>query len=225
MKILFTIPTLYNTPAITQECTSQLLESTKAFERDIYVVANQATESFNSWKVEEPVHKKSSELAYNISRAINVGLDALTDHDYFCFVDEGLRFKEGWLEEFISIYTEYDNVGVLGNRPHSTFKSYNVPLKEDLYEVLWTDGVMLIKADRIESIGRFDESYFADCETQDYCYRAMQQGYKNLYYHSKKIEHKKSITSQSIQIADIVSKSRRLLDSRWGEWREKMYRI
>lgn len=227
MKVLFTVPTLYSNPAHTQACVDGLIETTQDVERDIYVVVNEMNEAFERWKPEAPVQKRCSNLAFNIAKAINTGIDELTDHDYFCFVDEGLRFRQGWLEDLINIYEEYDNVGVIGNKGHSTFKFYHVPLKDKLYEVLWSDGIMLIKRDRIEKVGRFDEDYFADCETQDYCYRLMEAGYTNLYYQSEKLHHKNvgwsDKSPRSKELIEVAERSRGLFMSRWDEWRRARY--
>jgi GT2 family glycosyltransferase len=230
MKILFNIPTLFCNPAATQACIDSLVSSTMNIERDIVVVVNEMTDEFESWDPNHAcVHKRCSHLKFNISKAMNTAIEMITDHDYFCFVDEGMKFKDGWLAEFIEIYNRYDNVGIIGVRGHSTFKHYHIKIDANLYQVLWSDGLMFMRPDRIKRIGNFDEKYFADCETQDYCYKLIDAGYVNLYFDSNKVHHQLYSSGEKVSGPDLIAlesltrRSRQIFMSRWGSWREMRY--
>lgn len=224
MKILFVIPTLFYNPVQTKECVNSLLSSLKntEYEYSIWVIANTENQAFNEWIPPINVNKDCSNLKYNISKAINLGISREANYDYFCYIDEGIRLSSKWLEFILSIYNKYNNIGVIGIRPHSTFNYYHIELEKSIYEVLWTDGIMFTGSDRINNTGKFDELYFADCEMQDYCYRLMNNGYRNLYVNTPLIKHilvpwtLKSYSTD--ELMSRVNKSRELRHTRWGKW-------
>ncbi len=42
----------------------------------------------------------------------------------------------------------------------------------------WVDGVMFFSIDKLKEIGKFNENYFGDCESEDFNYHIRENGYK-----------------------------------------------
>ena len=231
IKILFVIPTLFCNSKQTIDCVNSLLNSLEntIYDYDIWVIVNTESQMFNDWNPPTGVNKDCSGLEFNIAKALNLGISKKTDHDYFCFIDEGMRFDSGWLDSVYNVYNKYDNIGMIGNRPHRIFKYYHIKLEENVYEILWSDGIIFTKFDRIENVNGFDESYFGDCETQDFCYRLINKGYKNLYLSSAGygIQHQTTDwEAKTYNINELIFKaenSRKLCNTRWKEWKESKY--
>lgn len=225
-KILFVIPTLFNNPERVKKCVYSLIDTVES-DFDIVVVSNTENEEFTNWKCPEEVTKKVSGLKYNIAKAINTGFEELTDHKYLCYVDEGLVFENSqWLKDISYFYKTFPNCGVIGIRGHSTFARYHRRINDEFYKVLWTDGIMFMTPDRFKKMEGFDESYFGDCETQDFCYRLVEKNYNNFLYKTDKIHHeithfeKKDSNSEFL---DIVLESRKRFLEKWEDWRNSKY--
>ncbi len=61
---------------------------------------------------------------------------------------------------------------------------------DDIHEIFWATGAcMFIKKDLFESLGGFDEDYFAHQEEVDLCWRAKNQGHKIYYVGTSKVYH------------------------------------
>lgn len=117
----------------------------------------------------ENVVKAYSEPGGHISHAMNVGLDYITDEDWFVYQEDDLVIQdEKWLEKMISIYKTIDNCGAFGTRLHGLQRKYNpqqthtiesLKIKDtDTFEVYWSDGFTLISGDIIRKHNlRYDE--------------------------------------------------------------------
>lgn len=227
MKILFVIPTLFNDPNIVKECVDSINSSMPdSNDHTITVVCNTANDEFEKWTPPANVIKECSNVKYNISRAINVGISKRTTEEYICYVDHGTRFQEGWLAPILKLYQQHDNIGVIGNRKHSTFRYYHNRLSENAWDVLWTDGIMFMTYDTFKLVGEFDESYFADCETQDFCYKLIEHHNRmNIAIDSEYLSHAYSpnLNTDRRELFNVQESSRNLFMSRWDEWRRNRY--
>ena len=107
--------------------------------------------------------------------------------------------------------------------------SGNKKVSEDpeLYEVLWSDGILFTTKQIIYELNGFDESYFGDCEMQDFGYRLHFKGYTNLYWKSLFSSHKlidyTSKSSNPKQLIDLAWKSRKLFKDTWNDIEYKTY--
>jgi glycosyltransferase involved in cell wall biosynthesis len=115
------------------------------------------------------ITKIESEPGGHIAHAMNVGMEYMTDEDWFLYQEDDLVITtEKWLEKMTSIYKTIDNCGALGIRLHGQQRKYN-PRKEytieslkvrdkDTFEVYWSDGVTVISGDVIRKHNlRYDE--------------------------------------------------------------------
>ncbi len=80
--------------------------------------------------------KTESEPGGHIAHAMNVGMEYMTDEDWFLYQEDDLVITtEKWLEKMTSIYKTIDNCGALGIRLHGQQRKYN-PRKEYTIESL-----------------------------------------------------------------------------------------
>jgi hypothetical protein len=188
--------------------------------------------------ISSKVTKHISNLEFSISRAVNSVFESIfvKDNDILGFVQSDCYFENhDWITYYLEILTNSEyNPGVLGQRPH--LRTNVLTLKEkykdkfSLFNSFWNDGVMLFKASLIQDIGLFDENYFGDCESQDFCYRAHEAGFNNYWLSDNEAFFKfKHITVNFDYKARYnpevyklkVSQSRKYFDSKWREFEIK----
>jgi hypothetical protein len=88
---------------------------------------------------------------------------------------------------------------------------------------------MFFSTKLFDEVGVFDESYFGDCESQDFCYKVKKAGYKNYRAHINQTHEalgfgNKVSMAQQQEFLQKVVQSRNLLHSRWDEWQDDVAR-
>ena len=233
-KIKFVVPTVFARKETEILCVENLCEQALKHnvENEVHMVCNFESIEFEKWKPEHPqIQKHVSHLMHSISKALNViaKQENTKDFDYFCFVQSDVFFEdETWIEKCIEVYETYGNVGVIGTRPHSDFERYNKLIADikingidEMHEVLWSDGIMFFSTKFFDEIGYFDEQFFGDCESQDFCYRLFEKEYKNIYIHFKYLKGYHELvgfdrkSSKSDLLIKDVNRSRKLFFRKW----------
>lgn len=192
MKLHAVVPTIMTNPKQEFKCLQQLVTQFDQAKLDftIYFVANFPIEEFNQYvPIDERIVKSISNLPFSISRAINSIFETIEfqDEDALAFIQSDTFFKnENWITDLLEVLnTEALNAGVVGLRPHSSSNRIGSPLifknKFPIHPVAWSDGVMLFKGKVYNKVGGFDEKYFGDCESQDFCYLADKEGFTNYW--------------------------------------------
>ena len=92
----------------------------------------------------------------------------------------------------------------------------------------WVDGVMFFSIDKLKEIGKFNENYFGDCESEDFNYHIRESGYKIYrvilsYIHYSDPFKSKVIKEENIIFLNHVKKSRYLLAQKWGKKKDVIY--
>tara|TARA_A100001201_G_scaffold143086_1_gene143289 strand:- start:1638 stop:2363 length:726 start_codon:yes stop_codon:yes gene_type:complete len=184
-NILFITPTIMGRPELEIAMVENIA---KLFpECKVLFVANVEDNLFEEYKPKyDNIIKTISGEKYNVSKALNKGLDYLTNEDYVCFVQSDMFVSELTIQMCKSIVDDEEfNSGIVGIRPHSIFHLYNKLVATieglDVYRVLWSDGIMFWSKKVLQDVGRFNEDYLGDRESQEYCYRAHEKGYNNYY--------------------------------------------
>ena len=224
-KILFAIPTLFHNKELVVNCIDTLRTNVTKFniEYEICVIINQMTDEFQSYDLGPLVTKLSSNLQFNIGKALNTAALSKTDYDYFCYIDEGLTIDDDtWIDYLIQLFELNDKIGLVGCRPHSTFDNYNIKISDEpeLYEVLWSDGILFTTNQLMHEFNGFNEAYFGDCEMQDLGYRLHFAGYTNIYWKNlfkhKLVDYtlKSDRPNELIRLAYM---SRQLFKDTWNE--------
>ena len=146
-KILFLVPTIMNRKELEIKAVETMANQFP--ESKVLFISNIEDEDFDSYEPKkENIEKYVSGLRYSISKALNTGLEHLTDEDYICFLQSDMFVDKNVVEVCKDIIDDEElNTGVVGIRPHSTFRAYHklVTKKDsfDVYRVLWSDGLMM----------------------------------------------------------------------------------
>ena len=230
--LIIIIPTLFNRPDLLKDAVNHVktaILNTK-YSVSLKVVINSGNEEFDKWETD--VKKICSNLQFNIAKAVNSGvLDE--EARYYCFFDEGIRIKDiNWINILFELYnTKEFNVGSIGVRPHSTrelycnpieevvSKKFNIPYK--IENLLWSDGILFFSKEIYKDVNGIDESYFGDCELQDFCYKIHIKDKLN-YRIFLPIEHKQfgfdrkiSNEDENQKLINLVMESRKKFSSKW----------
>lgn len=228
-SIFFVIPTLFNRPERVNDCVEALYKNLGNFNYnfEVTVVTNISTINFEQFMFCQPVKKLSSGVMFNIAKALNSALKQNNSHDFFCYVDEGIRIHDiQWLDYAIELVSQ-QFIGSIGCRSHSTFEHYHRVYQEDppLFEVLWSDGILLTRMNSIQALGGFDERYYADCELQDFGYRLHQAGYTNLHWQDLAEHETEEFSKKHKQTKKLIAlrnRSRLYFMKRWMHFEKEL---
>ena len=170
-KILVVIPTTASRPEIVQQVLDSLYSNTEFVIKTILVKnGTYSDEEFLNYDYKHPnIIKTTSSPGGHLAKAMNKGLEYLTDEDWYLYQEDDLVITtDSWLEKITSLSKSIRNCGVFGTRLHGAQRKYN-PRKEftieslkikdkDTFEVYWCDGITLVKGNIIrEHIIRYDE--------------------------------------------------------------------
>lgn len=181
MSYLFVVPTIMGRPQLEISNVEKL--ATEFPDSRILFVSNVEDEDFSNYiPTKNNIIKKVSNKKYSISKALNLGINSL-EEDYFVFVQSDVLINKPAINFFTEIHQTYPNVGVIGIQQHSNFNKFHKQIPHpnaSMFNVLWTDAVMFIHKNVINKLGPFNEDYLGDKESQEYCYRAIEEGYQNI---------------------------------------------
>lgn len=87
---------------------------------------------------------------------------------------------------------------------------------------------MFFSIDKLKEIGKFNENYFGDCESEDFNYHIRENGYKIYrvilsYIHYSDPFKSKVTKEENIIFLNHVKKSRFLLAQKWGKKKDIIY--
>lgn len=192
MKLHVVVPTIMTNPEQEFNCLDQLVTHFDSAKLDfkIYFVANFDIKEFEDYTpVDSRIIKSVSNLPFSISRAVNSVFEKIeyVDNDILAFIQSDTFFTNSkWIESLLEVVNTPElEPGVLGLRPHKSINIIEAPIdfkgRFNIHPVQWSDGVMLFKGEVYRKVGGFDENYFGDCESQDFCYQALQHGYVNYW--------------------------------------------
>lgn len=229
-SVLFVIPTLFKYESMTINCVKALQKNIAQFDIDfkICVVVNSVNSSFDKVDFGPDVDKLCGNLKFSISKALNTAIQANPSADYFCYIDEGITIDNNyWIDYLIELFNKNSQIGLVGCRPHGTPEKYSKPISDDpeLYQVLWSDGILFTRMSHVLSLNGFDEQYFADCEAKDFGYRLHEAGYKNIFWRNLANHVLIDFVDKSDTPDEILyhrDKSRNLFSNRWSKFEESL---
>lgn len=227
---IFLVPTIMARPELEISSVEKLAKTFK--EAQVYFISNVEDEDFNKYvPTQSNIQKVISGTKFSISKALNKVLRELDDEKYVCFVHSDIVIPRELIESCIKISdTPELNVGVLGvesRSNHSTYgKDTGVYSDIKLKRVLWSDGIMFFTREVFEEVGYFNEDYFGDKESQEYCYRVHDKGFSNykmtlpqhlsIDHHLIPFTGKVKYDKEEFKLA--VEQSRTLFRSIWHPW-------
>ena len=172
VKILVVIPTTASRLNILDQVLDSVYSNTE-FDIKTIIVKNgtYSDEEYFEHKFKYPnIIKEKSEPGGHIAKAMNKGLEHLTNEDFFLYQEDDLIIhNNNWLSKIVSLYKSIPNCGVFGTRLHGIQRKYN-PKKEytieslkikdkNTFEVYWCDGITLVSGDIIRKHNiKYDEN-------------------------------------------------------------------
>jgi len=234
----FIVPTPWRDTKGEVECINGLSSIAQKLGLDykIYFVCNEwnLKPEFQTLKFNDPnVIIMGHNYNYSISVSLNTVLKTIrtsSNSEYVCFVQSDVHFKnENWLKRCIDVYDMYEDIGVIGFQKHSTRHTYpEIPFttigEHEFLKTLFADGFMFFDSKFINEVGLFDEQFYGDRESEDFCYRVNNLGYHNLRLLDSKNEinhyqipfHKKT-NSNPEEYMKSVDKTQILFKEKWKD--------
>jgi GT2 family glycosyltransferase len=171
------------------------------------------------------IHLIANEKNYGFAGGLNIGMRyalANSASAYILLLNNDIVVAPDFLHQLISFAEADTSLGIIGpknycyNSPnlidsmganmnmwtgkgkclgyrHADTGKFDVPLEVD-----WLGPCVLLKAEVIQKIGFYDESYFCYCEDIDYCIRVKKAGYKVMTVPQAKIWHKGGHSTQKM---------------------------
>lgn len=234
-EILFIIPTIMSRPSF--EISNLEMVAKEFPNQRILFISNVEDKDFTNYNPKSKnIEKYVSGVEFSISDAINTGISKAKGEKYFCFIQSDFFINKDAIKDIKSLCDDPSlNTGVIGIRPHSTFKKFNKRIgifySLEVFKVLWGDGIMFCKMSIFDTVGEFDNSYRGDVESQEFCYRVHDAGFNN--YIVKKASDKQSWNHKSTPFQNkakknsstflkLVDNSRKLFKKVWGDWQSKV---
>ena len=230
---LFIVPTIMTRPEYE---ISNIEHLAKTFPNDrVLFISNVDDPDFSDYQPSQPnIEKYVSNKLYSISKAINTGIDKIKDEKYICFIQSDVRVSYNVIDCCKQISDAPTlKAGVIGTTPHSNFNTFSKLLSNDidgtgqkLYNVLWADGIMFWSTKVMDEIGTFNEEYFGDKESQEYCYRVHDAGYnnylftisKNMSYETRQLSFPAKTKYDSKEFMTIVNETVDRFRQKWHPW-------
>ncbi len=227
---------VHNQLAVTRGFVKRLFQHTENFR--LIFIDNGSTDKTPGYLAEgEKTGKwKVVTLPYNfgVIKGRNIGV-CFVESDYFLNIDNDQYPRGPWLSSLFKVMdTGYDIVGceawclhppakggsvVMGNKSYdrSYYPFHRCTRPKEKFTYIGCGG-MLIKSEIYDQIGLFDEQFSpAYYEDPDFCFRAIQAGFKLGWNHNCPMEH---LAHQTIARQKLFRKNEQFLRS-WRKFQKK----
>jgi GT2 family glycosyltransferase len=167
-------------------------------------------------------------LGFASGNNIGIKYSLATNADYITLLNNDTVVDKNFLESLVKTIRSKNNIGMVSGKiinysnPNEIlfsggkidlFRGSGYHFTDDRFnsiaEVSFLSGCLwLINPKLIEDIGFMDENYFLYLEDTDYCYRAVNAGYKLIYNPNSLIYHKEGNTTGKLSSLSIYYSSR-----------------
>lgn len=185
---------------------------------ELIIIDNASTDGSYDWiKEYKDIIYKRLDKNYGFSRAVNEGIK-LAKGEYVLLLNNDTELCEGFLEEMLHVIENDYKIFGVSSKMIQYHDQHLIDDAGDEYTVIgWPykrgdgrsisefekeerifsacAGAALYRKEVFDTIGYFDESFFAYMEDVDISYRANIYGYKNVYAPKAKVYHIGSATS------------------------------
>ena len=230
MKVSIIIPVL-NQLEFTKICLKSIKKNTPAGEYEIIVVDNGSTDKTGLYLKKMPVKTIRNKTNLGVAKAWNQGIRA-SKYGLVCIINNDLVLSKGWLEALVGFYNAHPDAGVVSPGTREGVLDYDF----DPYALEYTRAMgkvyekeifgwcMLVKKERFEKAGMFDETFKIGVgEDRDFYRRLKEKGYNSYITGSSFVHHFRS------QTLNVMRKEKgkafednniKVLKERWGEGRD-----
>ncbi len=204
----------YNSANYIERLLKSIAKFNEGSDYEIIVVDNNSTDE--TVKLIQKAKVKIIENKENVgfAKGINIGAEEAKG-EYLLFINPDMEWKNGSIEDLISLFEQDSKVGVIGGkiltkngraeksagRSLKTFEVFLTTLGLDEALGVRTSpnkrcevdfvsgGFMAVRKDLFGKLGGFDENLFMYVEDMEFCYRAKKEGMKVIFEPSVKVIH------------------------------------
>lgn len=231
---------VYNQAEITRECINSVLTNTSTISEFI-IIDNGSEPPFNkpfTGFIESKLIRNDENKGFPI--AINQGIKE-SKGDIIVLLNNDVIVTPNWDEKLITALNNYDIVGPVTNYcaglQRTQIDDYSDQDELNQAAEAWAEGnrgniqdvnfiigfCMAFKASLIEELGLFDESIWPCCgEEVDFCFRAIEKGYRIGIVHECYVHHEGSRTFKmmedlkQLKYTEICKKTDEYINKKWG---------
>lgn len=214
----------HNNIEATKKCIQKVYSNTQS-DFTVFVLDNNSTDStvayltsltYDNLKVFQ--NRKNEGIIYGRNELWHIAY-GVADYDYFCFLDNDQFVQEGWDEGYLKLMKDYDVVGVEAWQMRQNFQPTRRIKNESEFFSYVGCGGMMIKREVVEDIGLFDVQFNPKYyEDPDFCFRAIQNGYKVGWCVDRVIEHQKHDLTLSSQERVFFMRNLKIIQKKWREF-------
>jgi GT2 family glycosyltransferase len=230
VKVSIIIPVL-NQLEFTKICLKSIIKNTTRGEYEVIAVDNGSTDKTSGYLKKMGIKTISNKTNLGVAKAWNQGVKA-SKYDFTCIINNDLVLSEGWLQALVDFYGTRPDAGVVSPGTREGVLDYNF----DSYAFNYTRAMarvyekeiygwcMLVKKDRFEKAGMFDETFKIGVgEDRDFYRRLKERGFNSYITGSSFVHHFRS------QTLNVMRKEKgkafednniKVLKERWGEGRD-----
>ena len=202
-KVLVVVPTTASRLSLLKEVLDSVYLNQDKFDITTVIVKNGTfpNDEYYDFDLGHDVIKLESTPGGHIARAINVGLEYMTDeYDWWMYQEDDLIFTtENWLEHAISTYKSTPKCGTLGVRlfgsqrkynPQQTYTIESLKMKDrNTFEVYWSGGITLISREVIKKHNLRCDEHMMTVPNADINLQLIELGYENWRIELENIHH------------------------------------
>jgi GT2 family glycosyltransferase len=231
VKVSIIIPVL-NQLEYTKMCLESIYNNSTPGTYEIIVVDNGSTDGTAAWlKGKKNIIVIKNRKNIGVAAAWNQGIKK-SRYDYVCIINNDLILSAGWLDALTNFYMTKKDAGVVSPGTREGILDYNfekyaasyIMAMKNHYEREIFGWCMLIKKDRFEKAGLFDEVFKVGVgEDRDFYRRLKEHGFTSYITGSAFVHHFRSATLKAVRKKigkKFEDDNVLLLNKRWGEGKD-----
>lgn len=242
----------HNNLQFTQACLNSVLDKSDYPDTEVIMVDNASIDGTSEWLIQQQERQHSvkyirSNKNLGFAGGNNLGIKAATG-EIIILLNNDTYVTKGWVRDLIRPLLRDQKIGLAGpltnnigneqrieiaysNMEEMERTSYRLTMerRREQYSVdTLAFFCVAIRKDVFQTIGYLDEDYtIGFFEDDDYCARARQAGFELVISDGVFVHHHLSASFDEMprsQRAALMSRNRKLFESRWGPWKPHRYR-
>lgn len=192
----------YNNVEMTRQCINSIINNTERNTFHIFVIDNNSDKEFK-WEGSDCVSILRNATNQSVN-GMNLGFYHAIEYGYKYIVnfDNDIICLPNWLPPLIKKMESDKTIGIVGgkqwDKDQTCFRSVGMDMMGILYknhpeedlEVFWITGsAVMLRAEMMKRIGLHDGRYISICSDSDYCFHALDRGWKVVFVADSNVIH------------------------------------
>ncbi len=221
---------MYNAVEYSKRCVASIRKTLKGVPYRMHLLDNGSTDDTRRWLESlsgSDVQVQTVPLNLGAPKGKNILLEQFQPQDYVLFIDNDIEFLPGWIKPFLDFFAAHEDAGVVG------IEGYNITVHAEHRSLarVWASSpspchilrgcLMLARGELVRKLGGFDEKcglYWHDDD--DFCVRAIGEGYQNYVVPTDKVIHHESRSSCTLPHVRNPIDSARVQEYLVEKWRQ-----